>query len=415
MHEKIQARLERYEMDQLDRFVDQPEGESMAHEHQSGTESSPQDNKFKVRELDFFEKLDLLANTSLHAIATQAIVVNEGNQRAVAGVIGVFYDYVQFVRRFLNTTNTNSLAISSRTSVKCGYLNDTTDCLLVDNNGYIVVSEELEFIGRHLNDYEPTIMSRLVTSGVFHEINVTDYQSICVDQGEKQSSATSGSMGASFGRFVSMKLFENLTSILSYFWTVLVTVCVFLCQTTSSLMAQNPYNKQQMPADLALPSMMSLIPNKTYLRPCEKVLTRYETRPAVLESDAPEYFMAKCNCPAWFVYEQVSQTNLILIIVDAARACTYKCEQEFTELKSNQDTIIIGQNEGHVCSMIERESKLEKRALESCYSHHPDEEHIRLCGSAVSSAGQASYLLIMASLLTAMYWQCRSTNERKSI
>lgn len=427
MHQKIEARLSKYEMDQLDRLADEMEATSATTDIYSSDTKSQRRRQVvnteepyapkRVNEMDLFEKLDILANSSIHAIATQTIIVNEGNQRAVAGVTGVFYDYAQFVQRLLNTTNSDFQQQQSNNQmldkVRCGYMNDTIDCLLVDNNGYIVVSEELEFVGRHLKAYDPQILSRLVSAGVYHEVNVTDYQSICLDPGDKQAGGSGPSSSAS-GNFMrihitglAMGFLKNLANIIVYSWTILATIIGHFIHSSDALTLHQSAG-QYLPQSVQLttqPSMQSLIPTKTYLRPCEKVLIRYETRPGVFNSDTPEYYTTQCNCPAWFVYEQVAQTNLILIIVDTTPSCRYKCNEASATSNQQQSfdgdslSSIIGQNDKQVCSMIERESKLYKKTLESCYSRHPEEEHIRLCGSAFRSAHLSNILILVLLII----------------
>lgn len=402
--------------------------------------------KLSIKDMDLFERLELLANSSLHVIATESLIVNEGAQRAVAGVSGVFYDYATFVMRFLNSTNAkysgsndqgsykksakcylagpdNQEACEEEAppSIKCGHLNDTIDCLLVDNNGYILVSERLEFVGRHLKAYDEAIMRRLVANGVYHEVNITDHQSICLKQEEKQTTPSASSAAAQVAHLFTSSassMLANLLTSLRHIWIVVLTVGGFLVelgQTALVAPSSSPYQSSSSSSALMLESqqrqsfqaMSALLPKKSYLRPCDRVLTRYETRPGQpLGSERPEHYSTRCNCPGWFVYEQVPMTNLILLIVDSASssACrgdpAGKCQADNPALMAvpskdhflEDDSLmsqsnIIGQDEGQICSMFERDQKLHKRQLDSCISHHQDEEQIKLCGSASRPAG----------------------------
>uniref|UniRef100_A0A6G1SMK1 Voltage-dependent calcium channel subunit alpha-2/delta-3 n=2 Tax=Aceria tosichella TaxID=561515 RepID=A0A6G1SMK1_9ACAR len=454
-------------------------------------------SKLSIKDMDLYEKLELLANSSsLHVIATESIIVNEGAQRAVAGVSGVFYDYATFVLRFLNSTNAKFSGTNEETRkrpakcflngggptasgaatdddqeacneewppvIKCGYSNDTIDCLLIDNNGYILVSEQLEFIGRHLKAYDQAIMQRLVSNGVFREVNITDHQSICVKQEEKQTGAAGGSSSSSAAADSRVRvgyhlfaissvgsMLANLLVSLIHTWTVFLTIGGFLieiCQAAllgigssggASSAPGSVYQSSPQAAPLMLEiqqqqsfqALSALLPKKSYLRPCDRVLTRYETLPTSqrlggggsgagasrpLGAERPEYYATKCNCPGWFVYEQVPMTNLIMLIVDSASIATCRGATKCNETNSGSgsrsmmtplnggigvggdlledDTLmsssnIIGQNESQICSMFERDTKLHKRRLDSCISHHQDEEQIKLCGSASKPLG----------------------------
>lgn len=447
-HLKIADRFSKFEMDQITSAAANYDAnlDSNSNNNNNNNADMQRATRLSIKEMNLFEKLELLKNQSLYVIATQSIISKEGTQRAVAGVVGVFYDYASFALRLLNTTNYSSRKSTeqfkkpahcylpadnlqpptnrpecdeSKTQVKCGHSNDTIDCLLIDNNGYIILSEDLTFIGRHLRAYDPVMMARLVSVGVYHEINVTDYQSICVRQEQKPSSSSGASGGSLFSTHQARLFIQNLLIGFTHLWTIVLTISATLFDLTAAahqVIQTSTMQQFQQP-------ISSLLPNKTYLRPCDRVLTRYETRPGIgpVSSDLPEYYStAKCNCPAWFVYEQVPETNLIMIITDTSSTCQSKCEANgYVEPAATAPVVtaaavaldsaqaddslntqynIIGSDEQKVCSMFERESKLYKKRLDSCFSHHPEEEHIKLCGAACKSA-QTQWTLVTLAIL----------------
>lgn len=379
----------------------------------------------RVRDMTLIEKLELLSNSSIHAIATQSIIVNEGTQRGVAGVTGAFYNYASFVMRFFNSTNTrfndgsprtkpafcytgnsSDEACSDSRELRCGYSNDTIDCLLVDNNGYIVVSEDLDYIGKHLKAYDPTIMTKLVRAEVFHEINITDYQSICIRQEEKQQTSAGFSSIRPY-KLVSTigSLANNLVTSLTYIWIIATTLSSNLFSDSANAQNSPLLTKQQ----LALQPMLSLLPNKTYLRPCEKIVTLYETRAGSFIQNSAEYYTTRCGCETWFVYEQVPKTNLFMLIVDSTAACRQGCVT--TGLVDPTDPIEAElpdteRQQSQVCSMLERESELYRKKLDSCFSHHPDEENIKLCGSAGRSTPLSKLTLFIIIYVFIMIQGC---------
>lgn len=399
------------------------------------TATGPPFARNSLKDLSLVEQLELMTNESVHVIASQSILVKEGAQSAVAGVAGTFYNYASFVLRFLNSTNSrfeegravtkpahcfadsalNDEACDEwKSSIRCGLANDTIDCLLVDNNGYIVVSENLDFIGRHLKNYEPSVMARLVNQEVFHEINVTDYQAVCMRQGEEKASQTTSSSSCALhlSSMVDFKpnkqlivnvfslLAKNLMATLTYTWTILTTLSSLLGELTFAHASNHAMNKQQQQQQQqSLQPMLSLLPNKTYLRPCEKTLSLYETRSAKLGSHAPQPFKTRCGCPSWFVYEQVPKTNLLLIIVDLEdHSCRSACPAA-TRSNSETSNVKYSNTEEQVCGMLERESQLYRKKLDACFEHHPDEEHIKLCGAGAKSAPISLLLILVISFL----------------
>lgn len=53
-------------------------------------------------------------------------------------------------------------------------------CFVLDNNAYVVLSDEIEYTGRFIGDIiSPYITDRLVTNGVYIRRRMFDYQAIC--------------------------------------------------------------------------------------------------------------------------------------------------------------------------------------------------------------------------------------------
>lgn len=430
IHERIRDRLNRYDINQVLKLdsthsLDSSNPSLLDSSNMDATLDQETLPRLNVKDMSLVEKLEILTNSSLHAIATQSIVVNEGAQKAVAGVTGVFYDYATFVLRFYNSTNSrfqDSRPITKPAScftgsstdeacntddkpIKCGMSNDTIDCLLIDNNGYIVVSEDLNYIGRHLKAYDPTIMSRLINNGVFREINITDYQSVCLKQEEKQvTSSALSSLIRPLARLTSVgALINNFISALFY----IPTLMGFILNNPAFAQPSSPFgNKPQQ----TLQPMLSLLPNKTYLRPCEKTLTLYETPPGSGSKSAPgsdsvEHFTTHCDCKAWFVYEQVPKTNLILLIVDTTDDCRHGCDSLPTQQVDPTDPIDAkyANTEEQVCQMLERESQLHRKKLDSCFSQHPDEGYIKLCGSGGRANPMSKLALIVMLFISSRF------------
>lgn len=80
-------------------------------------------------------------------------------------------------------------------------LNHVVDCLVVDNNGYIILSKDEEEVGRFFGeDYGP-ILEKLLVDGVFENTTVYDFQALCKNDDNSTSNAN-----------VILKVIFNLTS-----------------------------------------------------------------------------------------------------------------------------------------------------------------------------------------------------------
>lgn len=55
------------------------------------------------------------------------------------------------------------------------------DCYVLDNNGYVVISRDIEQTGRFFGEIDGTIMDSLVYYEVYQRIRIYDYQAVCLD------------------------------------------------------------------------------------------------------------------------------------------------------------------------------------------------------------------------------------------
>lgn len=65
------------------------------------------------------------------------------------------------------------------------------DCYVIDNNGYILLSEDPEDVGRFFGEAEGRAMEALVELQVFKAITVYDYQAVCVKEQPNDESSSS--------------------------------------------------------------------------------------------------------------------------------------------------------------------------------------------------------------------------------
>lgn len=456
----------------------------------SSGETSAQDASNLVPRINYneyssYDFLDLLVNSSVHISATQTAIANKGSkQRSPVAVTGLLYDYATFARRFLNSTSlrirtlddarppvapdpgsppgatpqqpvTIDICPNGECPTKCGFRNDTIDCLLVDNNGYIVVGEDLPHIGRSLLDYDEKLLASLVERRVFHKIQLMDYQAICTRSDSELSSQQRGSLASSlsannfnsagfsswnptnsFSLQLLGQLMSNFAACLIWLGSSVISMLAYQSgftelteQSMSTIMGQ-PMHWQLgssfvgAQSAVANQSVLALLPNKTYLRPCERLVNLYETRPSELSKltggDAPEYYVTKCGCSGWYVFDAIPKTNLIMLIVNTTSACRRGCEQAASSVILPPAPPVVASDalngapaqplqpagnktaEDQVCAMLEREAQLFWKKPDTCYAQHPEESQIHLCGGANRSAKLDLWLLLLLSALASV-------------
>lgn len=475
-----------------------------------GQSQLPEQGRINYNDYSSYDFLDLLTNSSVHVSATQSVIVGgAGKQRSPVGVTGLLYDYATFARRFLNTTSLNivvkddeenadrdsssgggegsdgerrlkiDICPNGQCPVKCGFRNDSIDCLLVDNNGFIVVGEELPYVGRSLSVYDEKLMLSLVNKRLFHQINLTDYQAICARSAEQvaadQRAAAQAVAQATAGGQPSGNQLQQLSQIssssisspsisaplisgllanaaaslahLAYTLGSLLALKGSLIDLERLWLARGPGEESTMEplfqeqylisaqSAVSNQSLLALLPNKTYLRPCERLVQLYETRPLDSEKlvqDSPEYYETRCNCSAWFVYKAVPRTNLIMLIVNTTSACR-RCEQpsaapaaapqlipttiaQAPPPPSNYIPIEVGPGsaaapttaavgnktaEDQVCAMLERDAQLYimRSTPESCYAYNQEEAQIHLCGGSRGLEAPIGLIIMATTLL----------------
>lgn len=68
---------------------------------------------------------------------------------------------------------------------------DQTDCYIIDNNGYIILSENSNDTGRFFGEIEGAVLKEMVDWEVFQEVKVYDLQGLCSVVRQESSSGIS--------------------------------------------------------------------------------------------------------------------------------------------------------------------------------------------------------------------------------
>lgn len=61
------------------------------------------------------------------------------------------------------------------------------ECFVLDNNGYVVVSQEPLHTGQFFGEVRGRIMERLVVEQIYQEVTITDYQAVCFERKKRNS------------------------------------------------------------------------------------------------------------------------------------------------------------------------------------------------------------------------------------
>lgn len=138
--------------------------------------------------------------------ATHAIFIDHrGHNKAPAAVVGLQYQHDSLARHFKNITS----ACTGTGPCKKTCASDELDCYLLDNNGFIILSENSEHTGKFFGTIDGTIMDSLVQDRIYRKISLMNYQGLCPDRENPYTAA--GPYSARPNRHVSM-IFKYIVS-----------------------------------------------------------------------------------------------------------------------------------------------------------------------------------------------------------
>ena len=138
--------------------------------------------------------------------ATHAIFKEENGQKAPAAVVGVHIDYDKFEKNFMKVTigaeghgykvgaiflwiSNEFLLLQTNTGEFLSCKNESIECYVLDNNGFVMISEDPLNTGKFFGEIDGTILNSLEKNHVFKKIKIYDYQAICLEEADDGSPA----------------------------------------------------------------------------------------------------------------------------------------------------------------------------------------------------------------------------------
>ncbi|KZC05430.1 Voltage-dependent calcium channel subunit alpha-2/delta-4 [Dufourea novaeangliae] len=362
--------------------------------------------------------------------ATHAVFIGKGH-KAPAAVVGLQFQHSSLASHFVNITST-----CSGTNCKKNCASEELDCYILDNNGFIIISERHEHTGKFFGEIDGTIMDSLVQDRIYRKVTVTDYQGKCSPQESHQSAAPKtfpesvATTIAIFGHFFWNLAFgfnvQNLWQVAFAFASESVrtldddTIFTDTVEETEKLDSLTGGDSTAEPsvdendAFPRLPAVAAASPaspgttraTSAYypqrkLRTCEKKTDLYILQPERLntsgQSNPLKGKLTNCHvtgCERPFSVQKIRHTNLILLVVDTLCPCGSK------QLSIEPIEAIT---EPGACTA--RRERLYRRRPPKCINYHPEEMEIKLCGGA-SRPCNSSFVLfnaiisvVLASLL----------------
>ncbi|XP_076670724.1 voltage-dependent calcium channel subunit stolid isoform X2 [Andrena cerasifolii] len=344
--------------------------------------------------------------------ATHAVFIGKGH-KAPAAVVGLQFQHSSLASHFVNITST-----CSGTSCKKNCASEELDCYILDNNGFIIISERHEHTGKFFGEIDGTIMDSLVQDRIYRKVTVTDYQGTCSPQESHQSAAPrtfpesiSTTTIAMFGSFLWNVAFGfNFQSLwhLAFAFasepartldddSIFTDTAAGEGQKFESFAGADATDEstasEEKEAFPKLPAIAAATPvsspgttraTSAYyhpqrkLRTCEKKTDLYILQPERLntsgQSNPLKGKLTNCHvtgCERPFSVQKIRHTNLILLVVDTLCPCGSK------QLSIEP---IEALTEPGACTA--RRERLYRRRPPKCINYHPEEMEIKLCSGA---------------------------------
>ncbi|XP_040201247.1 voltage-dependent calcium channel subunit alpha-2/delta-4 isoform X3 [Rana temporaria] len=289
-----------------------------------------------------------------------SIAVTVHNKTAVAAAVGVqmklsmLRDIFWEVTRQPNDTDCSD--VDGMCPMSCE--DEALNCFLVDNNGFIVVAKEPEQTGVFLGEVDGSLMTQLLSMGVFRQVTLYDYQAMCKHPYLHHSG----------GRTLLNPLFALISAAQWLLSNLVVFVLEFsLCPFWSSENTAEAHKHKK----------------HDMLQPCDTEYPAFIHETSIQEANG----LIECgDCQKMFVMQQVVNSNLLLLVSDSVCDCSIfsQVSLQAKEVKYNASV---------KCERM-RSQKLRRRP-HSCHDFHP-EENAQDCGRG--STLTSSLMLLLISL-----------------
>nr|XP_023023561.1 voltage-dependent calcium channel subunit alpha-2/delta-3 [Leptinotarsa decemlineata] len=330
--------------------------------------------------------------------ATHAVFVEHNGHRAPAAVVGLQYQHSTLASHFLNITS--KCTGSSTCKKTCA--SEKLDCYVLDNNGFIIISENAEHTGRFFGQIDGTIMDSLVQDRIYVKVPVYDYQGAC----SNSKFHFSGSANK-IGTFDPAKVFftfilKSLFVLFSKLKMVYGTALSYNRDDEDLLDVYSDYDVDQyQTGEDVIDDHETIIspPSNTYspsfippyesdpmegvdlgqfgVRPCDRKVDLYILQPDKLntsgQSNPLKGKLTNCHnsgCERPFSVQKIPHSNLILLVVDTVCPCGSK------QLSiAPQEVGYESKNGG--CLHKPKDS-LYRRRPPKCINYHPENKFRRL-------------------------------------
>nr|XP_030690324.1 voltage-dependent calcium channel subunit alpha-2/delta-4 [Globicephala melas] len=289
-----------------------------------------------------------------------AVAVTMDNRTAIAAAVGVQMR-MEFLRRTFWAATRQCGAAEGPCPESCQ--DSGLDCFVIDNNGFILISERPQEMGRFLGEVDGALMTQLLSMGVFSRVTMYDYQAMCKPQTHHHS-ASQPLVSPIAALLTATRWLVNELLLLLLEWSAWGSWRGDSGAEAKAVFHHSHKHKKQ-----------------DVLQPCDTTYPAFVHETAIRGANG----IVECGgCQKTFGMQQIPSSNLLLLVTDPACDCSVfpPVLQEPTEVKYNATV---------KCDKM-RSRKLRRRP-DACHAFHPEENAQDCGGTSDTSASLPLFLL----------------------
>ncbi|XP_060516283.1 voltage-dependent calcium channel subunit alpha-2/delta-3 isoform X2 [Cylas formicarius] len=340
--------------------------------------------------------------------ATHAVFVENKGHWAPAAVVGLQFQHSAIAEHFLNITS----KCTGSTSCKKSCASEKLECYVLDNNGFVIISEKSEHTGRFFGQIDGTIMDSLVQDRIYRKIAVYDYQGSCSNNKYHFSGKANKIEMFSPTKHITNFLLQTLVLLVGKFKSTYATALSYYSHEDEfytdydyangedTIDEQNPIIPP--PVNIYTPPFVPPFESDPLegvdlgqfgTRPCDRKVDLYILQPERLNTSGQNNplkgKLTNCHvtgCERPFSVQKIPFSNLILLVVDNTCPCGSK------QLSINpQELVYEAKDTG---CLHKPKSNLYRRRPPKCINYHPEEIEIHICGKSTTISLSILTLLV---------------------
>lgn len=119
-----------------------------------------------------YAKVPWEAGSDAVVTASMTLSPKDGGKKAPAAVVGFQMPMRDLYKQFIALTS-----VTTNPRMNCEH--NWIDCYLLDQNGFVVISEAHNDTGQFMGTQEGAVMVSMVKQGLYNPIDIYDYQAWC--------------------------------------------------------------------------------------------------------------------------------------------------------------------------------------------------------------------------------------------